>query len=261
MTGEWDRLIDTMVAASVSAARAAATCRDRGITGKQADAIANSAMLEVLSGLDGPRLVSEEVPETHGFDISRGDVLLLDPIDGTAAFDSGASNYANCVALLRDGAPIAGVICCPGERTLLLGDRPRHRVAEVSLTETFEPEGGWRACSPGPADPGNGVRALIGQADLTEATLGYLKSQDVTSLRLLDSAQCFLSLARREVDLVVKPGFSMEWDVAAGHAIAKALGGEMFDRRGRPMTYNKPGLRNDGFVAVIDKAIVKSPWS
>ena len=41
----------------------------------------------------------------------------------------------------------------------------------------------------------------------------------------------------------------MEWDIAAGHAILKAAGGDVFDANGAPLRYGKTGFRNGGFVA------------
>ena len=41
----------------------------------------------------------------------------------------------------------------------------------------------------------------------------------------------------------------MEWDTAAGHAIALAAGREMVDAHtGNPLTYNKPDLHNPWFI-------------
>ncbi len=41
----------------------------------------------------------------------------------------------------------------------------------------------------------------------------------------------------------------MEWDTAAGHAILEAAGGRVETKEGRPFTYGKPGVLNDGFIA------------
>jgi 3'(2'), 5'-bisphosphate nucleotidase len=41
----------------------------------------------------------------------------------------------------------------------------------------------------------------------------------------------------------------MEWDTAAGDAIARAAGREMVNAEtGEPLTYNKPDLHNPWFI-------------
>jgi 3'(2'), 5'-bisphosphate nucleotidase len=41
----------------------------------------------------------------------------------------------------------------------------------------------------------------------------------------------------------------MEWDTAAGQAILEAAGGRVETLVGTPLTYGKPGFKNDGFLA------------
>jgi 3'(2'), 5'-bisphosphate nucleotidase len=41
----------------------------------------------------------------------------------------------------------------------------------------------------------------------------------------------------------------MEWDTAAGQAILEAAGGRVETLAGAPLTYGKPGFKNDGFLA------------
>jgi 3'(2'), 5'-bisphosphate nucleotidase len=41
----------------------------------------------------------------------------------------------------------------------------------------------------------------------------------------------------------------MEWDIAAGHAVLKAAGGQVTTLDGTELGYGKPGLDNPHFVA------------
>ena len=41
----------------------------------------------------------------------------------------------------------------------------------------------------------------------------------------------------------------MEWDVGAGHALIKAVGGEVVDLDDKPLTYNKPFFKHPKFIA------------
>ena len=44
-------------------------------------------------------------------------------------------------------------------------------------------------------------------------------------------------------------GTTMEWDTAAGQAVLEAAGGRVETLAGAPLTYGKPGFKNDGFIA------------
>jgi 3'(2'), 5'-bisphosphate nucleotidase len=63
------------------------------------------------------------------------------------------------------------------------------------------------------------------------------------------SALKFGLLAAGEADLYPRFGTTMEWDTAGGQAILEAAGGRVVTFAGMPLSYGKPGLKNDGFVA------------
>ena len=56
-------------------------------------------------------------------------------------------------------------------------------------------------------------------------------------------------VAEGKADIYPRHAPTMEWDTAAGHAIALAAGHEMVDATtGQPLTYNKPDLHNPWFI-------------
>ena len=56
-------------------------------------------------------------------------------------------------------------------------------------------------------------------------------------------------LAAGEADLYPRFGRTMEWDIAAGHAVLAAAGGRITTLDGAPLRYGKPGFENPDFVA------------
>ena len=56
-------------------------------------------------------------------------------------------------------------------------------------------------------------------------------------------------IAAGEADLYPRHSRTMEWDIAAGHAVLSAAGGAVLDLHGLPLRYGKPGLENPHFVA------------
>jgi 3'(2'), 5'-bisphosphate nucleotidase len=56
-------------------------------------------------------------------------------------------------------------------------------------------------------------------------------------------------LAAGEADLYPRLGRTMEWDIAAGHAVLAAAGGDVHTLDGQPLRYGKPGFENPHFAA------------
>ena len=59
----------------------------------------------------------------------------------------------------------------------------------------------------------------------------------------------FCLVAEGKADVYPRFGRTMEWDVAAGHAVLSAAGGRVTTRDGAPFHYRKPGFENPAFIA------------
>src|SRR5215468_7824666 len=77
----------------------------------------------------------------------------------------------------------------------------------------------------------------------------FLAYYPVRQRKSCGSALKFGVIAAGEADLYPRFGTTMEWDTAAGQAILEAAGGRVETLAGTPLTYGKPGLKNDGFLA------------
>ena len=77
----------------------------------------------------------------------------------------------------------------------------------------------------------------------------FLKDRKVASFRAAGSSLKLCLIARGEADLYPRLGTTMEWDIAAGHAVLAAAGGRVTTLDGAPFTYGKPDFRNPHFVA------------
>ena len=77
----------------------------------------------------------------------------------------------------------------------------------------------------------------------------YFQDRPVIERRQCGSALKFGALAAGEADFYPRFGTTMEWDTAAGQAVLEAAGGHVLGLDGERLSYGKPGLKNDGFVA------------
>ncbi|WP_341647560.1 inositol monophosphatase family protein [Thauera humireducens] len=85
-----------------------------------------------------------------------------------------------------------------------------------------------------------------GDAAALEAFLGGRK---VAALKNAGSSLKLCLIACAEADLYPRLGRTMEWDIAAGHAVLAAAGGRVETLSGDPLRYGKPGFDNPHFVA------------
>lgn len=188
-------------------------------------------------------VVSEEDASEFGApqDVSAR-FFLVDPVDGTKAFVRGDPNFTVNIGYIEDGRPLAGAICAPatGETWFTQGGRAMKRV-----------EGGPAAAVSVRAWPQGAAVALVSHT-MREETAVKLAEQYGFDLREpMDSSIKFCRLAEGAADIYPRHGPTMEWDVAAGHAILAAAGGRMTTPEGGAFTYGKTadGFRNGWFVA------------
>ena len=77
----------------------------------------------------------------------------------------------------------------------------------------------------------------------------FLDGRKVAALTNAGSSLKLCLVAAGEADRYPRLGRTMEWDIAAGHAVLTAAGGRVQTLAGAPLRYGKPGLDNPHFVA------------
>lgn len=156
-------------------------------------------------------------------------VWVLDPIDGTKRFITGNVLFGTLIALLRDGAPILGVIDMPalGERWLGAAGRPtlftdRHGTRQVRV----------RQCP------------QLGAASLYSTTPHMFMGDDLPAFErvrkaagtMLYGGECYAYglLASGFNDLVIEADMGI-YDYLAHVAVVEGAGGVISDWQGAPL--------------------------
>ncbi|MFW6138601.1 MAG: 3'(2'),5'-bisphosphate nucleotidase CysQ family protein [Spirochaetota bacterium] len=97
------------------------------------------------------------------------------------------------------------------------------------------------------------IRVVTSRSHLNQRTRKYIsKLEEHCRVESFPSgsARKLCLVAEGTADIYPRFAPTMEWDTAAGHAIVKQAGGEIFSvGSGRPIEYNKKDLTNEGFVA------------
>lgn len=156
--------------------------------------------------------------------------FLVDPIDGTRDFIQRRDEFTVNVALVENGRVIAGAVSAPALGELFWG---------------VEGEGAWQCalfdahwqhqpvqrCSPrfDPQNPGSAlvrVLASVNHRDpRTDALMARLPAWQALQV---GSSLKFCRLAQGRADYYPRQMSLHEWDIAAGHAVLKAAGGNVY---------------------------------
>jgi 3'(2'), 5'-bisphosphate nucleotidase len=97
--------------------------------------------------------------------------------------------------------------------------------------------------------PAQGAVAVASRSHSDQETEAFLDQQGVAERVSAGSSLKFCLVAEGKADLYPRFGRTMEWDVAAGHAVLAAAGGRVTTRDGGPFVYRKPGFENPAFIA------------
>jgi 3'(2'), 5'-bisphosphate nucleotidase len=198
------------------------------------------ARLQVLTP-ETPIIAEEMVAQGQVPEIGDGPFWLVDPLDGTKEFVSRNGEFTVNIALIREGAPVVGVVHAPARGLTFTAAGPG-RVMQRQDGGAPEPI----ACRPLPRD---GAVVLASRSHMTAETEAWLENVLVARLTQAGSSLKFCRLAAGEADLYPRLGRTMEWDTAAAHAVLAAAGGSVETLEGHPLTYGKPGFENPHFVA------------
>ncbi|EME69337.1 3'(2'),5'-bisphosphate nucleotidase [Paramagnetospirillum caucaseum] len=166
--------------------------------------------------------------------------FLVDPLDGTREFISRNGEFTVNIALVENGVPVAGVVTLPalGIAYWTSGDGTAWR----------RDKDGTRAVSCR-AVPPEGASVVASRSHRDAETDAFIATIKVKELVSAGSSLKFCRVAEGSADVYPRFGRTMEWDVAAGHAVLAAAGGSVTGADGSPFRYGKPGWDNRAFIA------------
>jgi len=208
----------------------------------EADERAEAFIVPALRALaPGVPVVAEEMAARGQADAIGRRFWLVDPLDGTREFIKRNGEFTVNVALIEDGLPVLGVVGAPALGRLFAGVRGQGA--------WVDDEQGRRAIRVRPV-PAEGLSVVASRSHGDAQALDrFLAGRKVARLVNAGSSLKLCQLAAGEADLYPRLGRTMEWDIAAGHAVLVAAGGQVHTLDGQPLRYGKPGFENPHFVA------------
>jgi 3'(2'),5'-bisphosphate nucleotidase len=214
----------------------------------EADEAAEKIILAGLARIaPATPVISEEAAAAGVIPAVAERFFLVDPLDGTREFISKNGEFTVNIALIEEGAPVAGVVLAPALNRVFWGEKG-HGAAHGMVADGVV--SAWHPLKVRPLPP-DGATVVASRSHRDQATDDYLKTVKVKSLCSAGSSLKFCLVAAAEADLYPRFGRTMEWDTAAGHAVLLAAGGKVLTADGAPLRYGKRerGYDNPGFIA------------
>ena len=224
----------------------------------EADQKAETLILAALQAID-PELpiIAEEsvaagnIPE-HGTRFA-----LVDPLDGTKEFINKRGEFTVNIGIIENGVPVMGVVYAPALDRLFVADsRFSAWQATAKPGVAVPPEAERTPLRIRPA-PEAGLTAIASKSHRSDETNAFLETQNIADIVSAGSSLKFCLIAAGEADLYPRHGRTMEWDTAAGQAVAEAAGARVTETDGSPLRYGKTarGYDNPHFIVWGDVTV------
>ncbi len=221
----------------------------------KADRAAHKLIVNVLSVTPYP-ILSEEGKDIPYAERSSWETFwLVDPLDGTKEFIKKNGEFTVNIALIQKGVPVLGVIYVPVRKELYFSADSLGAYKLVadcdhqpSMDEIMQ-----KANRLPVSMAHQGVVVVASRSHQSSETTDFIENlrkqgQPVTLISSGSSLKICL-VAEGSADIYPRFAPTMEWDTAAGHAIARGAGCDVFHIDGQtPLKYNKEDLHNPWFI-------------
>jgi len=220
----------------------------------KADTESNEYICGKLKELYNIPIVSEECYDEY--DIRKGfsEFFLVDPLDGTKEFIERNGEFTVNIAYMKNKRPVMGVIYVPASGTTFF--------AAENFGSYVEDKDGVQKLplnKPSKKD----LSATGSRKHSTNLDAEFARMNNIQETVPAGSSLKFCKVAMGHAHLYPRFQGSMEWDIAAGHIVAKEAGCGLVDLKTmKEPEYNKESLLNNYFIVLtkgLDISSIKIP--
>ncbi|MEM1151175.1 MAG: inositol monophosphatase family protein, partial [Pseudomonadota bacterium] len=175
-------------------------------------------------------------------------------LDGTKEFINKRGEFTVNIAIIEYGKPVMGVVYAPALSRLFVAEGPGQAwQADVAPGDALPPPEVRSPLVVRPC-PEAGPTAIASKSHRSPETDAFLEKFNTADIISAGSSLKFCLVAAGEADLYPRLGRTMEWDTAAGQAVAEAAGGQVLQENGHPLLYGKThrGYDNPHFIVYGD---------
>ena len=189
------------------------------------------------------KIVSEESNKSQQSFKNSSLFWLIDPIDGTKEYINGSPNFTVNFALIENRLPIFGLISQPFTGTTWYSFR--NKAWKIEKKQTIE-DAKKIECSIINYDK---LKILSSVNHRSNELENWVSISNPMSDKHIGSSIKFCYISEGKVDIYPRTSPTMEWDIAAGHSILKAAGGNIVSEFGLEIQYGKANFKNKNFLA------------
>lgn len=225
----------------------------------KADRVSHDIISSMLA-LTGIPMLSEEGKDTPFIERSQWSRLwIVDPLDGTKEFLKRNGEYTVNIALVENSRPVFGVIYAPMTGALYFGgpDLGGWKIDDAPIAikniHDFDSIQTVAIRMENLSDRTGRPIVVASRSHMSDETTAFIdqirsKHGEVDFVSKGSSLKLCL-VAEGVADIYPRLTPTMEWDIAAGDAIASAVGCLLLDQvSNEPLRYNKEALVNPHFV-------------
>ncbi len=217
----------------------------------EADEKAEALILDALAKAD-PSLpiVAEESAAAGNIPEHGNRFALVDPLDGTKEFINKRGEFTVNIGIIENGVPVMGVVYAPALNRLFIAESRFSAWQATAEPGASVPDASKRTPLRIRKAPDAGLTAIASKSHRSEETNTFLETQKIADIISAGSSLKFCLIAAGEADLYPRHGRTMEWDTAAGQAVAEAAGARVTELDGAPLLYGKRerGYDNPHFI-------------
>ena len=214
---------------------------------EKAEALILAALADIAPDLP---VIAEEAVAAGNIPKHGHRFALVDPLDGTKEFINKRGEFTVNIGIIENGVPVMGVVYAPALNRLFTAE-DRFSAWQAIV----EPGGALPAPDARTAlrirrAPDAGLTAIASKSHRSAETNAFLDGQPIADIISAGSSLKFCLIAAGEADLYPRHGRTMEWDTAAGQAVAEAAGARVTELDGTPLLYGKTarGYDNPHFI-------------
>ena len=221
-----------------------------------ADRRANETITRALLQMPYPILSEEGKQLPYAERADWKELWIVDPLDGTKEFIKRNGEFTVNIAFVREGVPVMGVIYVPVKKSLYFADETlgAYKVEDIVRIDTDSLKDLTERAVRLPMEEERDTFVVVAsRSHCTPETEAYIErmrqEHGRVELRSSGSSLKICLIAEGKADVYPRFAPTMEWDTAAGHAIVRAAGGEIWQaEKHEPLQYNKENLLNPWFI-------------
>ena len=220
----------------------------------KADKASHKIITDILASLNLPILSEEDDIHPYNERKSWESFWMVDPIDGTKEFIKRNGEFTVNVALIRDNAPVLGVVYAPATKELYFAEHGLGAFKIENISDFDQLENAVHI------DLSNSKQYLpktftlvVSKSHMNQETEDYVHQMRIEHGAVVSksfgSSLKICKVAEGHAHCYPRFGPTMEWDTAAAHAVATYAGCNMITAESsESLSYNKENLLNPFFI-------------